>query len=87
MARVFTVVPEVLKQVQKIKDPWPNVDAASGCLLYHFGMTEFDYYTVLFSISRAMGLCSQSVVSRAWGEPIERPKSLPTSVLKKMVTK
>jgi len=87
MARVFTVVPEVLKQVQKIKDPWPNVDAASGCLLYHFGMTEFDYYTVLFSISRSMGLCSQAVVSRAWGEPIERPKSLPTAALKKMVTK
>ncbi|HEX7344239.1 MAG TPA: citrate (Si)-synthase [bacterium] len=87
MARVFTVVPEVLKQVQKIKDPWPNVDAASGCLLYHFGMTEFDYYTVLFSISRSMGLCSQSVVSRAWGEPIERPKSLPTLAIKKTVTK
>ena len=87
MARVFKVVPEVLKQVQKIKDPWPNVDAASGCLLYHFGMKEFSYYTVLFAISRAMGLCSQLVVSRAWGEPIERPKSMNTAWFKGQAAK
>jgi citrate synthase len=86
VARVFKVVPEVLKKVQKIKDPWPNVDAASGCLLYHFGMTEFDYYTVLFSVSRAMGMCSQAIISRAWGEPIERPKSLTTAKFKAMVS-
>jgi len=87
VAKVFDIVPKVLVEQGKAKDPWPNVDAASGCLLYHFGMTEFDYYTVLFSVSRAMGMCSQLVVSRAWGEPIERPKSLPTSVIKKMVAK
>lgn len=78
VARVFKVVPEILKQIQKIKDPWPNVDAASGCLLYHFGMTEFSYYTVLFSVSRILGMTSQLVMSRGWGEPIERPKSMPT---------
>ena len=87
VARVFKVVPEVLKQVQKIKDPWPNVDAASGCLLYHFGMTEFSYYTVLFAISRAMGLCAQLVVARGWGEPIERPKSVPAAWFKAQATK
>ncbi|MFH1011405.1 MAG: citrate (Si)-synthase [bacterium] len=85
VARVFKVVPDLLRQIQKIKDPWPNVDAASGCLLYHFGMTEFSYYTVLFSVSRTMGLCSQLVVSRAWGEPIERPKSQPTKWVKEKV--
>jgi len=83
VARVFKIVPEVLKQVQKIKDPWPNVDAASGCLLYHFGMTEFSYYTVLFSVSRVLGMCSQLVMSRGWGEAIERPKSMPTAWFKK----
>jgi citrate synthase len=81
------VVPEVLKQVQKIKDPWPNVDAASGCLLYHFGMKEFSYYTVLFSVSRTMGMASQLVVARAWGEAIERPKSMPTEWFKKQAAK
>lgn len=82
VARVFDVVPEVLKQVQKIKDPWPNVDAGSGALLYHFGLTEFPYYTVLFSVSRALGVCAQAVVARAMGWPIERPKSVTTKWLK-----
>jgi len=82
VARVFDVVPEVLKQVQKIKDPWPNVDAGSGALLYHFGLTEFPYYTVLFSVSRALGVCAQAVVARAMGWPLERPKSVTTKWLK-----
>lgn len=83
--RVFNVVPKVLSQVQKIKDPWPNVDAGSGALLYHYGMTEFSYYTVLFSISRALGICSQAVIARAMGYPITRPKSLTTASYKKLV--
>ena len=83
--KVFNIVPKVLVEQGKAKDPWPNVDAASGCLLYHFGMTEFSYYTVLFSISRAMGMVSQLVVNRALGIPIERPKSVPTAWIKKQV--
>lgn len=76
MARVFKVVPDVLKQVQKIKDPWPNVDAASGSLLYHYGMVEQSFYTVLFSISRALGISAQYILNRAIGSPIVRPKSM-----------
>lgn len=76
---VFNTVPDVLKQVQKIKDPWPNVDAGSGALLYHFGLKEFSYYTVLFSISRALGIAAQAIVARGYGLPITRPKSLPTA--------
>jgi citrate synthase len=73
VAKVFKVIPDVLREHGKAKDPWPNVDAASGCLLYHFGLTEFEYYTVLFGVSRALGMCSQLIVSRALGEAIERP--------------
>ena len=80
-------MPEVLKQVKKIKDPWPNVDAASGSLLYHYGMTEFSFYTVMFSIARAIGIATQSVVARAMGFPITRPKSLPTEDFAKLVKK
>jgi citrate synthase len=78
VARVFDTVPDVLKQVQKIKDPWPNVDAGSGALLYHYGLTEFPYYTVLFAVSRALGVCSQAVMARALGLAITRPKSVTT---------
>jgi citrate synthase len=87
VAKVFRVVPNVLKEHGKAKDPWPNVDAASGCLLYHFGLTEFEYYTVLFAVSRAMGMCAQLIVSRALGGPIERPKSVTTEWLKQEVAK
>lgn len=83
--KVFKVIPGVLKEHGKAKDPWPNVDAASGCLLYHFGVTEFEYYTVLFGVSRALGMCSQLIVSRALGEAIERPKSVTTEWVKQAV--
>jgi citrate synthase len=83
--KVFRIVPDVLREQGKAKDPWPNVDAGSGALLYHFGMKEFSYYTVLFSVSRAMGMCSQLIVNRALGIPIERPKSVTTKWIKKQV--
>lgn len=82
--QVFAVVPEILKTIQKIKDPWPNVDSISGTLLYHYGVTQANYYTVLFGVSRAMGMCSQMVMSRAWGEPIQRPKSITFKALDKL---
>ena len=79
---LFDVVPDVLTEQGKAKNPWPNVDAASGSLLYHFGMTEFSFYTVLFSISRAMGMVSQMVINRALGMPITRPKSITAEWIK-----
>lgn len=83
--QIFRIVPDVLKEQGKAKDPWPNVDAGSGALLYHYGMKELSYYTVLFSVSRAMGMCSQMIVSRAMGYAIERPKSSTTKWLKAQV--
>jgi citrate synthase len=80
--RVFAVVPGLLREQGKAKDPWPNVDAISGALLYHFGLTEFEYYTVLFGVSRALGLCAQLILNRALGTPITRPKSVSTEWIK-----
>lgn len=82
--QVFNVVPDILKTIQKIKDPWPNVDSISGSLLHHYGVTQARYYTVLFGVSRAIGITSQLVISRAWGEPIQRPKSITFGALKKL---
>jgi citrate synthase len=82
---VFEVVPGVLMETGKVKSPWPNVDALSGSIQRHYGVREPDFYTVLFGISRIMGLTSQSVWSRALGKPIERPKSLTTRMLEEMV--
>ena len=83
--RVFKVVPKVLEKHGKAKSPWPNVDAGSGALLYHYGITEFEYYTVLFSVSRAMGMLAQLVINRALGTPITRPKSVSTEWIKSQI--
>jgi citrate synthase len=85
--QVYDVVPKILQTIQKIKDPWPNVDAISGSLLHAFGVTQSQYYTVMFGVSRALGMCSQLVMSRAWGEPIERPKSVTFEDLKAAAAK
>jgi citrate synthase len=84
--RLFHVTPGILKEQGKIKDPWPNVDAGSGSLLYLFGLTEFDYYTVLFGVSRALGMCAQLVLNRALGTPITRPKSVSTEWIMRNVS-
>lgn len=73
---IFEVVPDVLLEAGKAKNPWPNVDAHSGALLVHYGLTEQDYYTVLFGVSRAFGVLSQLFWDRALGLPLERPKSV-----------
>jgi citrate synthase len=80
---VYEVVPPILESLGKIKNPWPNVDAHSGALLMHYGMKEFDFYTVLFGVSRALGVMASLIWDRALGHPIERPGSLTTEGVKK----
>jgi citrate synthase len=84
---VYKVVPDILLEQGKAKNPWPNVDAHSGVLLQYYGMTEMNYYTVLFGVSRALGCLSSMVWDRALGLPIERPKSMSTEGLMKAVNK
>jgi citrate synthase len=85
VGQLFTIVPPILMESGKVKNPWPNVDAHSGVLLQYYGMKEMNYYTVLFGISRALGVCSSLVWDRALGLPLERPKSMSTAGLKKLV--
>ncbi|XWS35470.1 hypothetical protein CRYUN_Cryun20dG0000200 [Craigia yunnanensis] len=76
VSNLYEVVPPILTELGKVKNPWPNVDAHSGVLLNHFGLTEARYYTVLFGVSRSIGICSQLIWDRALGLPLERPKSV-----------
>ncbi len=85
--KVFEVVPPILQGLGKVKNPWPNVDAHSGALLVHYGLTDFSYYTVMFGVSRAMGVLAALCWSRALGMPLERPKSLTTDWVKEFVAK
>eukprot|EP01099_Mayorella_cantabrigiensis_P008503 TRINITY_DN7_c0_g1_i1.p1 TRINITY_DN7_c0_g1~~TRINITY_DN7_c0_g1_i1.p1 ORF type:complete len:462 (+),score=102.31 TRINITY_DN7_c0_g1_i1:48-1433(+) len=85
VSHCYEVVPRVLTAQGKVKNPWPNVDAHSGCLLQYYGLTAESFYTVLFGVSRALGCLSGYVWARAVGHPIERPKSLTTDWIEKKV--
>ncbi|HEY4832485.1 MAG TPA: citrate (Si)-synthase, partial [Waddliaceae bacterium] len=72
---------KVLKENPKITNPYPNVDAISGILLTAAGFPYPEYYTVLFGLSRTVGIASQIVYERLYarggkGTPIVRPKYL-----------
>ncbi|MBC8319603.1 MAG: citrate (Si)-synthase [Bacteroidetes bacterium] len=82
---LYKVVPDILLEQGKAKNPWPNLDAQSGVIQWHYGLTDYDYYTVLFSIGRAIGVLSNIIWDRALGYPIERPKSITTDMLEQMV--
>jgi citrate synthase len=82
---IYEVAPGILGETGKIKNPWPNVDAHSGALLKHYGLVEEDFYTVLFGVSRALGVLASLCWDRALGFPLERPKSVTTEYLKKLV--
>ncbi|MCJ7530663.1 MAG: citrate (Si)-synthase [Anaerolineales bacterium] len=84
---VYEVIPGVLTQLGKVKNPWPNVDAISGSLQYHYGVREFDFYTVMFGVSRILGVTANAVWARALGQPIERPKSVTTAMLEETAAK
>lgn len=75
---LYDVVPEILREQGKAKNPWPNVDAHTGCLFMHYGIEDYDYFTVLFGVSRAIGVLASLIWDRALVLPIERPKSVTT---------
>jgi citrate synthase len=79
---IYETVPPILQSLGKIKNPWPNVDAHSGALLVHYGLVEYEFYTVLFGVSRALGVLASLCWDRALGFPLERPKSVTTELVK-----
>lgn len=82
---LYKVVPDILREHGKAKNPWPNVDAQSGVVQWHYGVTQYDFYTVLFAIGRSFGVLSNIIWDRALGYSLERPKSITTEMLENMV--
>ncbi len=81
---LYEVVPQILVEQGKAKNPWPNVDAHSGVLQWHYGVRAYDFYTVMFGVGRAIGVLSNLIWDRAVGQALERPKSLTTDMLEKI---
>jgi citrate synthase len=80
---IYEVAPDILREQGKAKNPWPNVDAQSGVIQWHYGLTEYEFYTVLFGVGRAIGVLANITWDRALGYAIERPKSVTTAMLEK----
>lgn len=72
---------KILSENPKITDPHANVDAISGTLLSASGFPFPQYFTILFGLSRSVGISIQIVYERleareGKGTPIVRPKYL-----------
>nr|CCC94373.1 putative citrate synthase [Trypanosoma congolense IL3000] len=80
---IYDVMPGILKKQGKVRNPFPNVDAQSGVLLQHYGLKECMFYTVLFGLSRQLGVLTGVVWDRLQGRPIERPKTTTSEALLK----
>jgi citrate synthase len=84
---IYEVAPGVLREHGKAKNPWPNVDSASGVIQWHYGVTQYDFYTVLFGVGRALGTLANITWDRGLGYPLERPKSVTTDMLEEWAAK
>ena len=78
---IYQVAPGVLTEQGKTKNPWPNVDAQSGVIQWYYGLRDYDFYTVLFGVGRGLGVLANITWDRALGYPLERPKSVTTTML------
>jgi citrate synthase len=86
VGQLYELVPPILKGLGKVKNPWPNIDGSSGAVLMHYGVTEYSYFTVLFGVSRALGVLASLCWARALGMPLERPKSVNLSWVKSFIS-
>jgi citrate synthase len=84
---IYRVAPGVLTEQGKTKNPWPNVDAQSGVIQWYYGLREYDFYTVLFGVGRALGVLANITWDRALSYPLERPKSVTTAMLEEWAAK
>lgn len=83
VSNIYEVAPDILREHGKAKNPWPNVDSHSGVIQWYYGLREYEFYTVLFGVGRAIGVLANITWDRALGYAIERPKSLTTAMLEK----
>jgi citrate synthase len=75
-SRLYRVAPQVLLEHGGVSNPWPNVDATGGVLLWCCGLRDPQLYTIMFSLAQMNGLLANYVLARGLGLPIMRPRSV-----------
>jgi citrate synthase len=83
VSQLYRVAPSVLTEQGKTRNPWPNLDAHSGVIQWYYGVTEYEFYTVLFAVGRALGVLANITWDRGLNYPIERPKSVTVDMLER----
>jgi citrate synthase len=83
--RLCDIVPPILSEHGKAKNPYPNIDAISGSMLYHIGIKEMKFYPVMFATALSLGLSAQLILNQALKTPIFRPRSVTVSWVKNFV--
>lgn len=83
--KLVQLVPTILRKQGKIRNPNPNIDSISGALLYHFGIKELDFYTLMFAMSNVLGISAQLIYNQAIFTPLIRPRSVTIDWLKKFL--
>lgn len=78
---IYRLTPGLLRNIAKYENPWPNVEASCGAILYCFGIKEEEFFSTIFGVARSIGVCSNLVLARAFGLPIERPGSMTLEML------
>jgi len=53
-------------------------------LTYDLGLSEADFYTVVFGVSRALGCLADGIWARVFGLPIERPNSIDINYIERL---
>lgn len=81
--RIYRVAPGVIRSIKKGKNIWPTADASTGALMNIIGIKEKDFFGTVFGVSRAIGVCSNLVLGRIYGLPIERPSSMTMEMIEK----
>jgi len=87
VSMIYEIAPDILIEQGKAKNPWPNVDAQSGVIQWYYGLKEYDFYTVLFGVGRAIGVLANLTWDRGLGYSLERPKSVTTAMLEDVAKK
>lgn len=80
---LYKIVPAILKKQGKATNVNPNVDAITGAVLHSKGIVEDNFYTVLFGVSRLIGVSAQYIVDKALLMPLERPATLSNNLFDK----
>lgn len=66
--KCYKILPGLLTTIKNEKCPWPNVDALSGVIFYHYGLKESEFFVLITVVARSLGCMANLIVTNALGK-------------------